>query len=36
MHEETYRCYGIDTSTEKPWKLHSRRSQEVEGTRSCS
>jgi hypothetical protein len=26
MHEETNRSYGICTSEEKPWKLHSIRS----------
>jgi hypothetical protein len=36
MHEETDRSYGIDTSTEQPWKLHSRGSQEAEERRSCS
>jgi hypothetical protein len=34
MHEETDRSYGTNTSTEQPWKLHSRGSQEEEGRRS--
>jgi hypothetical protein len=36
MHEEASQSYGTSTSVEKPWKLHSRRSQEEEGKRSYS